>query len=128
MTNIHTLLLVLQVLVGVALIALILVQRGKGAEMGAAFGAGASGTVFGAKGSANFLSRSTAVLATVFFATSLALAYFGAQRPVAKSVIEQPALPDAAAMAPLPGSEGQAGGDAAVLPGDVEVPEGAAAP
>lgn len=126
MTNIHTLLLILQVLVGVALIALILVQRGKGAEMGAAFGAGASGTVFGAKGSANFLSRSTAVLATVFFATSLGLAYIGAERPVVKSVIGQ--APDTAVIAPMPGSESQAATDAVVPPGDVEVPEGAAAP
>ncbi|MBW7930769.1 MAG: preprotein translocase subunit SecG [Gammaproteobacteria bacterium] len=126
MTNIHTLLLILQVLVGVALIALILVQRGKGAEMGAAFGAGASGTVFGAKGSANFLSRSTAVLATVFFATSLGLAYLGAERPVVKSVVGQ--VPETAVVAPMPGSESQAASDTVVPPGDVEVPEGATTP
>jgi preprotein translocase subunit SecG len=97
----HTLVLVAHVLVGVLIVALVLVQRGKGAEVGAAFGSGASGTVFGAKGSANFLSRSTAVLAAVFFATSLSLAYLGSQRPVAKSVVdnvasEAPVTPSAA--------------------------------
>lgn len=68
-------LVVLQVIISVALIGLVLIQHGKGADAGAAFGAGASGTVFGAKGSANFLSRSTAALAAAFFITSLALAY-----------------------------------------------------
>ena len=89
MTTIHSLVLVAHVLIGAMIIALVLFQRGKGAETGAAFGAGASGTVFGAKGSANFLSRSTAALATLFFATSLSLAYLGSQRPVAKSFVEQ---------------------------------------
>lgn len=89
MSAIHTLLLIFHVVVGAIIIALVLVQRGKGAETGAAFGSGASATVFGAKGSANFLSRSTAVLATIFFATSLSLAYLGSQRPVAKSVVDE---------------------------------------
>ncbi|WP_028079162.1 preprotein translocase subunit SecG [Solimonas soli] len=71
----YTILVVVQVLVAVALVGLILIQHGKGADAGAAFGSGASGTVFGSRGSANFLSRSTAYLATVFFAVSLALAY-----------------------------------------------------
>lgn len=71
----YTFLMVVQVLVAVALIGLILLQQGKGADAGAAFGSGSSSTVFGARGSANFLSRSTAWLATVFFAVSLALAY-----------------------------------------------------
>jgi preprotein translocase subunit SecG len=111
MTTIHTLVLVFHVVVGAMIIGLVLVQRGKGAETGAAFGSGASATVFGAKGSANFLSRSTAVLATFFFATSLGLAYLGSQRPVAKSIVEQtggsatPAVtpaPDAPAPAPTP--------------------------
>lgn len=103
MTTIQTLLLILHVIVGVMIVGLVLVQRGKGAEAGAAFGAGASATVFGAKGSANFLSRSTAVLATIFFATSLGLAYLGAERPVAKSVIEGSS--GTAAIAPVPGSD-----------------------
>ena len=88
MTTVHTLLLICHVLIGALIIGLVLVQRGKGAETGAAFGAGASATVFGAKGSANFLSRSTAVLATLFFATSLSLAYIGSERPVVKSLVE----------------------------------------
>ncbi|MDH5300446.1 MAG: preprotein translocase subunit SecG [Gammaproteobacteria bacterium] len=68
-------LLVIHVIISVALVALVLLQQGKGADMGAAFGAGASQTVFGSTGSGNFLSRTTAVLATSFFITSLALAY-----------------------------------------------------
>jgi preprotein translocase subunit SecG len=71
----YTVLVITQVLVAVALIGLILLQQGKGADAGAAFGSGASGTVFGARGSANFLSRTTAWLAAVFFSVSLALAY-----------------------------------------------------
>ncbi|MDX1496625.1 MAG: preprotein translocase subunit SecG [Salinisphaeraceae bacterium] len=68
-------LVVLQVIIAIALIGLVLIQHGKGADAGAAFGAGASGTVFGSRGTANFLSRSTAALAAAFFITSLALAY-----------------------------------------------------
>jgi len=65
--------------VALMIIGLVLLQRGKGAEAGTGFGAGASGTVFGSRGSASFFSRATAVLATLFFATSLALAYFSTQ-------------------------------------------------
>lgn len=68
--------LVLHVLVAVAMVALILLQQGKGAEMGASFGAGASQTVFGAAGSAGFLTKATAVLAAIFFVTSLGLAIY----------------------------------------------------
>ncbi len=83
------LLLVTQMISAVAMIGLILVQHGKGADMGAAFGSGGSGSLFGASGSANFLSRTTAVLATVFFVSTLALAYFGNLRPVSSgSVLE----------------------------------------
>ncbi|MCC2658362.1 MAG: secG [Panacagrimonas sp.] len=71
----HTALVVVQVLVAVALIGLVLIQHGKGADAGAAFGSGASGTVFGARGAANFLTRTTAWLAAAFFAASLGLAY-----------------------------------------------------
>jgi preprotein translocase subunit SecG len=81
MSNIQTALLIVHTLIALAIIALVLLQRGKGAEAGAAFGAGASGTVFGARGSTNFFSRTTAVLATLFFASSLALAYISSQRP-----------------------------------------------
>ena len=75
MNNISSLLLIFHVTIAILIVALILIQKGKGADMGSAFGAGASGTIFGAKGSANFLSRTTAVFATIFFLTSLALAY-----------------------------------------------------
>ncbi|MFP5357254.1 MAG: preprotein translocase subunit SecG [Gammaproteobacteria bacterium] len=71
----YTILVIAQVLVAIGLIGLVLIQHGKGADAGAAFGSGASGTVFGSRGSANFLSRSTAWLAAIFFCLSLALAY-----------------------------------------------------
>jgi preprotein translocase subunit SecG len=75
-------LIVTHVLVALAIIGLVLLQHGKGADMGSGFGGGASGSLFGATGSANFLSRTTAVLATIFFVLSLALAYFATKRPV----------------------------------------------
>src|SRR5467141_5432718 len=73
-------LIVLHVLVALAIIGLVLLQHGKGADMGSGFGGGASGSLFGATGSANFLSRTTAVLATLFFLLSLALAYVATHR------------------------------------------------
>lgn len=89
---VYTLILVVHVVVAVALIALVLLQQGKGADAGAAFGSGASSTMFGSQGSASFLSRTTAVLATVFFLTSLTLAYFATQTTTApESVIERAA-------------------------------------
>lgn len=84
----QTIITVCHVLLAAALIALVLFQRGKGAEAGAAFGAGASGTVFGSKGSASFLTRTTGVLAALFFVTSLSLAYLGSKRQVPTSVLE----------------------------------------
>ena len=80
METVHTLLFVLQVLVAIALIGIILIQHGKGADAGAAFGSGASSTVFGSRGSGNFLTRTTAVLAFVFLLNSLVLAYISTQR------------------------------------------------
>ncbi|MEL7297970.1 MAG: preprotein translocase subunit SecG [Pseudomonadota bacterium] len=77
----------------VGIIVLVLMQRGKGADAGASFGAGASGTVFGARGSANFLSRATAVLAAAFFANSLALAYLATQGSGGSSIVDQVTLP-----------------------------------
>ena len=90
--------LLLHVLSAIGVIGLVLVQHGKGADMGAAFGSGASGSLFGASGSANFLSRTTAVLAAVFFLTSLGLTYMASAKPKASgSVIDtvkvQPAMP-----------------------------------
>ncbi len=80
MGNIQSTFLIIHTLIALAIIGLVLLQRGKGADAGAAFGAGASGTVFGARGSSSFFSRATAVLATAFFATSLTLAYLSSQR------------------------------------------------
>ena len=77
MALVETILFVVQILVAVTLCGLILLQHGKGADMGAAFGSGSSGSLFGAAGSANFLSRTTAILAAVFFLTSLGLTYLG---------------------------------------------------
>ena len=87
----HNIVLVVHVLCAGMIIGLVLLQRGKGAEAGTGFGAGASGTVFGARGSANFLSRATGVLATVFFITSLTLAYLSTQRTAPKSLLDVPA-------------------------------------
>jgi preprotein translocase subunit SecG len=86
-----SLILVLQVLSALGVIVLVLLQHGKGADMGAAFGGGASGSLFGATGSANFLSRTTAVLATIFFVCTLTLAFLSNRRAAApKSIMEQP--------------------------------------
>ena len=76
-----TLIIVAHVLIALAIIGLVLLQHGKGADMGSGFGGGSSGSLFGATGSANFLSRATAVLATIFFLTSLGLAYLATNKP-----------------------------------------------
>lgn len=81
MNWLHTATIVFHVLIAAAIVGLVLLQRGKGADAGAGFGAGASGTVFGARGSASFLSRMTATLAALFIATSLTLAYLGGRKP-----------------------------------------------
>lgn len=89
MDSLHSLLLAVHILVGLGVIGLVLIQHGKGADMGAAFGSGASGSLFGASGSANFLSRTTGVLAAMFFLTSLGLAYMASSRPtVSGSVMD----------------------------------------
>src|SRR5262245_26041618 len=102
-----TLILVVDVIVALCIIGLVLLQHGKGADVGAAFGSGASGSLFGASGSANFLSRTTAVLAAVFFVTTFVLAYLVTHKPrvgggVMDTVKEQPKLPAAPAPAPAP--------------------------
>ena len=84
----QTIVLVAHVGIALLIIGLVLLQRGKGADAGAGFGAGASGTVFGARGAATFFSRMTGVLATLFFATSLALAYFATQQTAPTSLLE----------------------------------------
>ena len=110
-----TFIIVAHVLIALAIIGLVLLQHGKGADMGSGFGGGASGSLFGATGSANFLSRATAVLATVFFLTSLGLAYMATNRPkvdtgtVMDAVKTAPAKPAAEAPKPaapeVPGSK-----------------------
>jgi preprotein translocase subunit SecG len=103
MNWLHTATIVFHVLIAAAIVGLVLLQRGKGADAGAGFGAGASGTVFGARGSASFLSRMTATLAALFFASSLTLAYLGGHRPEApKSVIDRVTLPPTQAAPPAP--------------------------
>lgn len=125
----QTILIVFHLFLAVGLIGLILIQHGKGADMGAAFGSGASGTVFGSKGSASFLTRLTAGLATLFFITSMVMAYFATQRddgsvnilegfqqsPPAVEVEavpqgDVPAQPAATDMPPVPEPAGQATG------------------
>ena len=104
------LVLVLQMVAAMAMIGLVLVQHGKGADMGASFGSGASGSLFGASGSANFLSRSTAVCAAIFFVSTLALAFWANTTVVrpssAGSVLDRPAIsasePGTAASAAAP--------------------------
>ena len=126
MALLETILFVVQILVAIALCGLILLQHGKGADMGAAFGSGSSGSLFGAAGSANFLSRTTAILAAVFFLSSLGLTYLGTTHarsgvtqqgvmqdvPAPKageSAAPAPAAPAPATPAPPPASPSKAG-------------------
>ncbi|WP_206953062.1 preprotein translocase subunit SecG [Trinickia acidisoli] len=112
-----TLIIVVQLLSALGIIGLVLLQHGKGADMGAAFGSGASGSLFGATGSANFLSRTTAVLATIFFVSTLALTYIGSYKsrpsagvlgemmaPAASSVVASAPAASAPVAAPAPSS------------------------
>jgi preprotein translocase subunit SecG len=85
MNLLHNIILLVQILSALAMIGLVLMQHGKGADMGAAFGSGSSGSLFGASGGANFLSRTTAILATVFFLCTLGLSFMGSSRPEAAS-------------------------------------------
>lgn len=112
-----TVVLLLQIVSALTMIGLVLVQHGKGADMGASFGSGASGSLFGATGSANFLSRSTAVAATVFFCSTLMLAYFGNHRGGAveeSSLLEKAPASAAASAAVVPASAAASG--AALIP------------
>ena len=108
-----TIVLVVQLLAALVMIGLVLIQHGKGADMGASFGSGSSGSLFGATGSANFLSRSTGVCAAIFFACTLALAYFGNLRDSAGSgsLLERASTVAPAASTPasmIPGVAGSA--------------------
>ena len=105
MQVLNTILFAVQIISALVMIGLILVQHGKGADMGAAFGSGSSGSLFGASGSANFLSRMTAVLASVFFVCTLGLAFTSGVRPSGSgSVLEKTAVP-AAPAAPASGAQ-----------------------
>lgn len=87
----YQVIIVFHVLVGLGVIGLILMQQGKGADAGAAFGSGASGTIFGARGSSSFLSRTTAIFAALFFTTSLGLAILGGKQVESKDIMDAPA-------------------------------------
>src|SRR6185312_2458645 len=116
MNVILNLLVGVQMLAAIAMVGLILLQHGKGADMGAAFGSGSAGSLFGASGSANFLSRTTAVLAAVFFACTLMLAYFGHAQPSGGgTLLERAAI---AAPPPAPAASNPVG----------QIPSGSAAP
>ncbi|MBX3663161.1 MAG: preprotein translocase subunit SecG [Burkholderiales bacterium] len=97
----EVLILVIHVVAALAIIGVVLLQHGKGADMGAAFGSGSAGSVFGSSGSANFLSRTTAILATIFFLTSIGLTIVSSKVSENKGVMAQPVEP-ASAPASLP--------------------------
>jgi preprotein translocase subunit SecG len=130
MLFLKTLIIVVQVLSALGVIGLVLLQHGKGADMGAAFGSGASGSLFGASGSANFLSRSTAVLAAIFFVSTLALTGMGTYRPktgagllggAAPASVSAP-IAASAPVAPAAASAATASASAASAPGQ-DVPK-----
>ncbi|TAG05409.1 MAG: preprotein translocase subunit SecG [Betaproteobacteria bacterium] len=115
-------LLAIHIIAAIAILVLVLLQQGKGADMGAAFGSGSAGSVFGASGSANFLSRSTSVAATVFFATSIVLTYLAANRPsVAGGVMQGVSSESSKTAAPQSDSK-------ATPPATVTAPAAPAAP
>ena len=116
--------LALQIFTALAMIGLVLIQHGKGADMGASFGSGASGSLFGATGSANFLSRSTAACAAVFFVCTLALAYTSNDRPKAAStsILDRPAE---SASAPIGAASGAAAIPGPATPGIAAAPDAA---
>jgi preprotein translocase subunit SecG len=127
MLYLKTLIIVVQLLSALGVIGLVLLQHGKGADMGAAFGSGASGSLFGASGSANFLSRSTAVLATIFFVSTLALTYLGSYHSKPSAGVLG-ALGAAPAAAPAAASPATAASPVAASPAAAASPAMAASP
>jgi preprotein translocase subunit SecG len=111
----QTIVLFAHLVVASFIIVFVLLQRGKGADAGTGFGAGASGTVFGSRGTSNFFSRTTAVLAVLFFATSLTLAYFSSQRTEPASLLEGSVMDE-------PGQDGPAAVPTPDEPGGLELP------
>ena len=136
MNTLFNLVIVVQVISALLIIGLVLVQHGKGADMGAAFGSGASGSLFGASGSSNFLSKSTAVAAAIFFASTLALAYFSNGRTAAGTdggVMERVTVPSSKAPATgipndIPGAGPNAGATTVVPANDIPQTPGVAIP
>ena len=123
MNTFHTIIVVIQVLSALTIIGLVLLQHGKGADMGAAFGSGASGSLFGATGSSNFLSKSTGLAAAIFFGATLALAFIGNQpASVTGGVMDNlpanaaPGAAPAAAPAPAPAAPAQGEGQSGQIP------------
>src|ERR1700737_79114 len=106
MNTLLTIIIIIQVLSALTIIGLVLLQHGKGADMGAAFGSGASGSLFGATGSANFLSRTTAVLAALFFVTTLALTYLGSYQSRPSAGVRGAAVTAPIAASAAPASAG----------------------
>lgn len=118
--------IVVHVLIGLAIIGLVLLQHGKGADMGSGFGSGSSGSLFGATGSANFLSRMTAVLATAFFLTSLGLAYLATSKPRTGGGVLDAAKSAPAAPAAVPAKDAtKPAADVPAAPGAAKAPEAA---
>lgn len=121
---VYSILMVTEVLLSIGLISLILMQHGKGADAGAAFGSGASGTVFGASGASNFLSRTTAILATLFFLNCLALAYIVSHQSSAPSVIDvlqnsAPVVVEPEPVTDIPALDGAAESGSVTKPQDI---------
>ena len=112
MSIVLKLVLIAQMLSALAMVGLILVQHGKGADMGAAFGSGGSGSLFGASGSANFMSRATSGLAAVFFVCTMALSYFGNLRPTSSGSV----LDGAAVVVPVPAAPAAPAGPVGQIP------------
>ncbi|MGR9073697.1 MAG: preprotein translocase subunit SecG [Gammaproteobacteria bacterium] len=130
----NQIIIIIHVIVGLCIIGLVMMQQGKGADAGAAFGSGgggASGTLFGASGSASFLSRTTAVFAILFFSTSLGLAFLGGNREEAKELMDVPVIEEAVDLPPVGAQEGEdvpAASESAEMPAVVQEAEKPVAP
>ena len=122
----YQVIIVIHILLGISIIGLVLMQQGKGADAGAAFGSGASGSVFGAQGSASFLSRTTAVFATLFFLTSLGLAvlsgYQGKKADIVETISTEEVKLDVPAAADVPAAQIKAAEDAVPVENLPEAP------
>lgn len=119
----ETVVWIVHLIVAVVVVGLVLLQHGKGADMGAAFGSGASGSLFGASGSANFLSRATAIAATVFFLTSLGLAYFSITHTQSKGIADRIPVQAQPAQVPQPAQESGGTSSSEAMPKSGEIPK-----